>query len=151
MVRRSALLEGIVFRLTYSRHGKPIQRYGWVPFHHPRAWRHCDHRLLGHRPNLDLTHPILLPLESFLGIQASRMVSSAHASFVDSGVCAGLVRRRSGEKLDQPSPWNWPGNLCHGYFSGVVGVVGTQEGEEKDAASCSLEAGGKLCTETVFC
>lgn len=82
-------------------------------------------------------------MEPILGIQAPRMVRSAYAAFNNSGVRVRLVCRRSREELDQPAPWNWPGNLCHGHLPGVVGLVCSQGGEKTNEASCSLEVGGK--------
>lgn len=68
-------------------------------------------------------------MEPILGIQAPCMVPSSYTPVINSGVCLGLVCRRSRAELDQPASWHWPGNLCHGHFSSVVGLVSTQEGE----------------------
>lgn len=129
MVSLRAVFGTLAVGLIFFRYGKSIQGYGRVPFHNNRPWRHCDHCLLGYRPNFDLNHPILLPMESILGIQAPRVVSSTHAALNNGSVCTGLVCRRSGKELDQPASWDWPGNLCHGHLPGAVGLVLTQKGE----------------------
>lgn len=82
-------------------------------------------------------------MEPILGIQAPCMVPSTYTLVVNGGVCVGLVCRRSRAEFDQPAPRDWPGHLCHGHFSGAMGLVRTQSGEQTDKASCSLKVGGK--------
>lgn len=82
-------------------------------------------------------------MESILGIQASRLVPSADITVVNGGVRAGLVCRWPGEELNQPAPRYWLGNLCHGHLPDALGLVCTQEREQKDTTPCSLEVGGK--------
>lgn len=125
------------------RHGESFQGHGWVSFynHCPRC--HRNHRLLGHRSHVNPTHPILLSMESLLGIQATCLVSSNDATFDNSGVCTWLVCRGARAEPDQPTPRNWPSNLCHGHFPGPVGLAYTQDGEQEKATSCAAEASGE--------
>lgn len=115
--------------LTHFRHGQSVQGYGRIPFHYYRARCYCNDCFLGPRPYFDLNHPILLPMEPILGIQAPCLVSDTHAALVNGSVCAGLVCGRTKAKPDQPTPWNWPSNLCDGHLPGSVGLVLAQKRE----------------------
>lgn len=125
------------------RYGESLQRHGWVSFYNHCPWSHRNNRLLGHRSHVNPNHPILLPMESLLGIQVTRLVSSHDAAIDNGGVCTWLVCCGPRAEPDQPTPRNRPSNLCHGHFPGPVGLANTQDGEQEKATSCAVEASGE--------
>lgn len=82
-------------------------------------------------------------MEPLLGIQITRLVPGHDAPLDNSGVCTWLVCRGARAEPDQPTPRNWPSNLCHGHFPGLVGLADTQDGEQEKATSCAVEASGE--------
>ena len=82
-------------------------------------------------------------MEPILGIQIARLGSGADSALEHCRVCTWMVCCRARKKPDQPSSWNWAGNLRLSYFPGALGLVRAQGGEQETTSSCPLEAGGK--------
>lgn len=62
-------------------------------------------------------------MEPLLGFQATRLVPSYDTVLDNSRVCARLVCRGAGAEPNQPTPRNWPSNLCHGHLPDPLGLA----------------------------
>ena len=67
-----------------------------------------------------------------MGVEIPHMASDSDAPFNNSSLCLGLVSRRTLKKVDEPSPWNWAGNIHLGYLPILWGLVGSPQREDEE-------------------
>ena len=60
------------------------------------------------------------------------MATDIDTSSDDSSLCLGMACRRTLQKLDESSPWNWVGNIRFGSLPIHWGLVGSPQGEEQE-------------------